>query len=265
MGEVVEAISQEVRRAGFVPRELRSSNEPERSLFTAVRRAYGMRSDDADVCYWNWRSLRTQLREVWSALDAEASARCGRPIQAHVWTFSRERDEPEVLDLLHAVDRHLADLPLLSAVRRPDAAGMMASDKPRGAISSTLGVLHVAMDLPLPQVIIRVLDGLDSTSSNEALLDRLDELAARAGCVPGEPDPSELPKLLCRYYGDGLEERRWTYTEFLGHVHQHSWAGQTDDSLLEWLRSKSPEPVRRQHPTRRTPRAASAAAPPHRV
>jgi len=256
MGAIVEAIVEQIRLAGFVPSELRPSTDDERSLFTAVRLAHGMRTDDADVCYWNWRSLRAQLLTVWGVLDAEASARQGRPIQAHVWTFSRQRTEAEVLDLLGACDHLLADLPLIAAVRRPDAAGMISPDKPRGALSSTLGVLHIARGVPMAQVITDVLDGCQMTATNEVLLDHLDAIASQRCCIPGRSDRSAIPKLLCRYFGDALDERGWTYTQYLAHVMEHNWAGSSDHKLADWLTSKSPDPA----PRPRRPRLPAASA-----
>ena len=134
MGVVLEAVIDRLRSDGFIPKELRVPRSEERSLFTAMRLVHGMRVDDADVCYWNWQELRVHLIQVWSALDAESTERNGRPIQAHVWTFSKQRTLDEVIDLVEAADRRLPNLELLQGVRRPDAAGMVAANKPLSLI-----------------------------------------------------------------------------------------------------------------------------------
>lgn len=243
MGVVMEAVADRLRKDGFVPRELRPPGSEERSLFSAVRLAHGMRVDDADVCYWNWREIRAHLLTVWGALDAEASERHGRPIQAHVWTFSKDRTLKEVLDLVAAADARRPDIEMIATVRRPDAAGMVAGNKPRGALASTLGVLHAAEELSMGQVISRVLDGFDVSATNESLLDHLDRIAD--GGMGAQPDTSEIPKLLSRYFGETVEARRWTFAEFLAHVIGSSRAGLNDAELLDWLKLQSPEQVAR--------------------
>lgn len=239
MGVVMEAVADQLRKDGFVPRELRKPGSEEHSLFTAVRLAHGMRVDDADVCYWNWRGVRAHLLTVWGALDAEASARHGRPIQAHVWTFSKDRTFEDVLSLVAAADERLPEIQMITPVRRPDAAGMVAANKPRGALASTLGVLHSATGASMGQVISRVLDGFDVSAQNESFLDHLDSIAN--GGLGAQPDNSEIPKLLSRYFGETVEDRRWTFAEFLAHVIDSSREGLDDNDLLGWLRLQSPE------------------------
>ncbi len=243
MGVVMESVAEQLRKDGFVPMELRPPGSEERSLFTAVRLAHGMQVDDADVCYWNWREIRAHLLTVWGALDAEASERHGRPIQAHVWTFSKDRTLEEVLDLVAAADERRPDIEMIETARRPDAAGMVAANKPRGALASTLGVLHAADEQSMGRVISRVLDGFDVSEPNESFLDHLDRLANHG--VAARSDASEIPKLLSRYFGETGEERGWTFAEFLAHVIEHSRAGLNDNELLAWLKLKSPDQVTR--------------------
>lgn len=258
---VMSAIAAQLEADGFVPKELAELGGHERSLFSAVRLAHGMRSNDADVCYWNWQDLRPHLRAVWSALDAEATARHGSPIQAHVWTFSRARTLEEVRSLVEAADARYSGGKLIIAVRRPDAAGMLASDKPRGALLSTLGVLRLARGISMWQLLVDVHAVVDPSATNEAVLCHLDDLAASLGATPGRSDPTEVPKLLSRYYGSQLtyddpEKRPWSFIEFLHEVVEQAPRDPSDEQFLAWLKIQSPDPA----PRPRVPHRARSAA-----
>jgi len=208
-----------------------------------------MRSDDADVCYWNWRELRPHLSAVWSALDAEAAALHGSPIQAHVWTFPAARTLDEVRALVAAADSRYTGVKLVMAVRRPNAVGMLASDNSRGALMSTLGAIRLAAGISMWQLLADVASAIDPGAHNEAALSYLDDLAASTNAIPGEADQSEVPKVLSRYYGsrlksDDSQKRPWTFIDFVQHVVARAPTNSTDEQILRWLKVQSPDRVR---------------------
>lgn len=243
---VFDAVAIELRTEGFTPGAKAEKDSPGLTLFAAVRRVHGMDPEDADVCYWGWRTLRSHLTQVWQTLDAEASARAGVKTQAVVWAYTADRDLATVLDLLDSASRAMPHLEPLRALPRPASAGMVASRKLRGAISSTLGVLHVTTQRPFGLLLDRVLATTSPSASNEELLDRLDEMALELDAVPGQSDASTIPRLLSRYFGEGRESEfsPWsTYVEFLQHVADAGRIQLSDTELHDWLLERSPEKV----------------------
>ena len=260
---VFDAVAAELRKEGFTPGSKAEKDSPGLTLFAAVRRVHGMDPEDADVCYWDWRTLRSHLVQVWQALDAEAGIRAGIKTQAVAWAYPANRDLAAVLDLLESASRAMPQLEPLQALPRAVSAGMVAGRKPRGAISSTLGVLHVATQRPFGLLFASVLATIVPGTSNEMLLDRLDEMARSLDSVPGQPDTSTIPRLLSRYFAQGVESEvsLWsTYVEFLEHVTDGGRDQLSDDELAEWLLARAPERVTARRPATATssPMAATA-------
>jgi len=245
----MDAVALELRTVGFVPRERAGVADDDKTLFAAVRRAHGMRPDDADVCYWNWKGLRANLSSIWAVLDQEATVRNGKTIQAHVWTFSKDRTIDEVLSLIEAADTQLEACEVMTAARRPEPVSMIAADRPRGALMSTMGVLHVALAAPMTEVLAQVLTRVPLGATNESSLGVLDEFARELDAIPGSSDKSLIPRVMSRYFGsrpvtDGGMDHGWSFREFLVHLTEVTAPSAPDDGLLVRLRELSPEPTK---------------------
>jgi hypothetical protein len=242
----MSAIDAQLELDGFAPRDTRSGDK-ERSLFSAVRRAHEMAADDADVLYWNWREMRAHLLTVWRALDEEASARNGRSVQAHVWTFSRSTTLRDVRALVAAADRRYTGGPLILGRRR---RGIDSAYKAAGAICSTLGVLRTAHGISTREILDLSLQQISEATSDEMALCMLDDYAFQLGAEGRVPRPREMVKVLNRYYtelsskvaadSDGVTPQ-WGFVPFVRDIVKHTREDIDDEALLAWLKERSPD------------------------
>lgn len=248
MPETIPAILRQLEIDGFVAKGQESAGQDERSLFSAVRRAHGMLPDNADVCYRNWLELRVHLRNVWSALDAEATHRYGRRIQAHVWALLHERTPREVSELVAAAQSRFIGGELLIALPRPTMSKVPASDKCRGSLCITVELVRQMRGVSSAEVLADAVEGTSTGSSDEDVLRWLDSM------VPDEhdqePEPTEIPRALSRYYGvqlslAGTDSPPVTFRQMANEMLGHWSSTPTDDQLLAWILERAPETTRR--------------------
>jgi hypothetical protein len=238
----MDAIVSQLKFDGLASRSSTVGAEKEASLFSAVRRAHGMRADDADVCYWNWMELREHLTLVWAALDKEATRRHERPIQAHVWALQEGRTLDQVVDLVRSASGSYTGGNLLTAVRRPKTS---SNDKIRSVLCTTMSIVASAQSSPMRAFINEVLIGTPESSTDEEVLLYLDSKAQNAQALEADFAIGRIPRLLSGYFaaerelvaGDPLAEQL-TFRRFLSHLATQSAAHLSDEELTDWIAAR---------------------------
>lgn len=197
-------------------------------------------ADDADVCFWDFSTLRNYLRKITELIDAELLIITGKPTHFAVWDHDPNRTRQDVLSLLESLSKKHPDLaPPPNAVLRPQAKDMVAKGKIESAIANTLAVL-VGNGMQYGDLLEEI---AHYEIGNEELLLKLDNQVDKTKCNRLIYDKQSLvPRSLVQAYlkfkdsGDSGTERNPSLAKFLKTMGTtNNFSGNSDEVLIRRL------------------------------
>jgi hypothetical protein len=215
------------------------------TLFQAVRFAVGVQSpdlDSADVAFWEWQIMRTQLSQVWEALDTAATKLSGRREQASIWIHRPEQVGLDILEFVKEASTYAPKLPSLKVNRRPSGFLMVNIGKIDSAIVSTAAVLVNQSMLPYGEILDSL---LKRGGTDEELLVFLDTEVERVGADRKACNQSPIPREIVRAkqkVRDQMALASMPMTAFLEILNSsNNLTNISDDALLGRLLQIAPE------------------------
>lgn len=262
---VLDRAAKLINDRGFVPTSARviedsKKTTPKRApspvtLHEAIREAMGMEFDDADVAYWEWKSIRKLLSAVWQSLDLSATELAGKPERAAVVASRQDSDAQTITSILNRANP--GSTPIVERVtRRPDKfKGIPLPGKVLWSIVVTIGVLKQSVGSDLGDLLSSLTD-LDRT--NFQLLEHLDSQVEIANIDVGAIEVLESGILL-RALGRAIQEtnrlrrlddlQNLSVSQFLIEMEQSAnWSGSSDPAVLRRLLTIAPDTAKMYQP-----------------
>jgi hypothetical protein len=267
------ALIEKVERLGFAPLAPSQKSKATYTLHTVVRDQLGMaertevstQSDDppigdsksgeihitsdmADVAFWEYKALRTFLKEVHDLLNDEVSMIVGKQTNAVAWAHDPSRSQNDIIDLLKKVRLKHPNLPVPKpAQKRISAKLMVQNRRSEAAIANTIAVL-VANGSSYGDLLEQC-SQLDL--SNESLLDFLDSRVEKVGADKDSIDRESLiPREIVVAYAKKRseisknEQGSLTVCQFLKSISDsNNFAGNSDDTILYRLSAHTDKKV----------------------
>lgn len=231
---------------GFRPSEYLAKDHVGVSLHEAVRYALDPegKPEDADVSYWNFKTMREFLIAVWREIDEVVTKKQGKKSSALAWSYGKQCSLEEVLEVL-SLCRNVVVPPVPKVERRPRGHNIPQSGKMLGAILETIGVIAMSEDCGYGEILSWV---ANPVLSDEELLLKLDERCFGQSVGLQKQDKSTyIPRELGRAYMLVRDNRNDSSgsLSFSGFISEQdveaNWEGLSNVSILKRLLLIAPE------------------------
>lgn len=204
----------------------------QRTLFQAMREAFGLVPEGGLCAYRDWRTTTAPYTTAVRLLQEQVNRRHGAPIEPNVWSGQEDRSQSEVVTLLRdlAAEHPNVRVPDPPPELRPHCdPSTKPSLKLRGVVVGALSALHAVSEEPLNEIVAALAHDSDlADMSDEALLDAID---GHPKFNPESSATSETVEAIAKAWDGDL--RLYRFTRALAAVFESAEGALSDSEVAE--------------------------------